>query len=198
MTVASRNTSVIATSRIVSAISFGVFCRFAASTIPIIRSRNASPGLTPMRTTIQSDSTSVPPVTVLKSLPAARMTGALSPVIALSLIEATPSITSPSPGTRSPCSTSTISPLRRFADGVAVCAALRCGFASFFAIVSRRALLSEAACALLRPSAIASAKFANKSVTQSQSVTARMKPDGASPFPVSAWSQRIVVRMLPM
>jgi hypothetical protein len=48
VTVASRNTSVIATSRMVSAISFGVFCRFAPSTMPIIRSRNASPGLTLM------------------------------------------------------------------------------------------------------------------------------------------------------
>ncbi len=151
-----------------------------------------------MRTTIQSDSTSVPPVTVSKSLPAARITGALSPVIALSLMEATPSMTSPSPGTRSPFSTSTMSPLRRFADGVGVCAASRLAFASRFAIVSRRALLSEAACALLRPSAIASAKFANSSVTHSQSVTARMKPAGASPVPVSAWIQRIVVRMLPM
>ncbi len=36
---------VSATSRIVSAISFGVFCRFAPSTIAIIRSRKLSPGL---------------------------------------------------------------------------------------------------------------------------------------------------------
>ena len=107
-------------------------------------------------------------------------------------------MTSPSPGTRSPCSTSTTSPLRSVDDGVAVCAAPRSGFASFFAVVSLRALLSDAACALLRPSAIASAKLANSSVTQSHSVTARMKPAGASPLPASAWSQRIVVRMLPM
>ncbi len=65
-------------------------------------------------------------------------------------------------------------------------------------MVSLRALFNVAACALLRPSAIASAKLANSSVTQSQSVTARMKPAGASPFPVSAWNQRIVVRMLPI
>jgi hypothetical protein len=188
----------MATRRIVNAISFGVFCRFAPSTIPIIRSRNASPGLTLMRTMIQSDKTRVPPVTESKSLPAARITGALSPVIALSLIEATPTITSPSPGTRSPCSTNTMSPLRRFDDGVAVCGASRSARNSRLAVVSLRALLSEAACALLRPSAIASAKFAKSSVTQSQRVMARMNPAGASPWPNNACSHRIVVRMLPM
>ena len=123
----------------------------------------------------------MPPVTVLKSLPAARITGALSPVIALSLIEATPSITSPSPGMRSPCSTSTRSPLRSVARRRQRRRASRCGSASFFAIVSLRALLSEAACALLRPSAIASAKLANSSVTQSQRVTARMNPAALRP-----------------
>ena len=39
-----RNTSVSATSRMVSAISFGVFWRLAASTIEIMRSRKVSPG----------------------------------------------------------------------------------------------------------------------------------------------------------
>ena len=39
----------------------------------------------------------VPPVTALRSPPLSRMTGALSPVMALSSTEATPSITSPSP-----------------------------------------------------------------------------------------------------
>ena len=136
MTVASRNTSVIATSRIVRAISFGVFWRLAPSTMLIIRSRNASPGLTLMRTMIQSDSTRVPPVTVLKSLPAARMTGALSPVIADSSIEATPTMTSPSPGMRSPSSARTMSPLRNEDDGVAVCAASLSGRARRFAVVS--------------------------------------------------------------
>ena len=55
-----------------------------------------------MRTTSQSDSTRVPPVTALKSPPLSRITGALSPVIALSSTEATPSTTSPSPGMSSP------------------------------------------------------------------------------------------------
>ena len=38
-------------SRIVSAISFGVFCRDAPSTSAIIRSRNVSPGFAVMRMT---------------------------------------------------------------------------------------------------------------------------------------------------
>ena len=50
------------------------------------------------RTTIQSDSTRVPPVTAEKSPPDSRITGADSPVMALSSTEATPSITSPSAG----------------------------------------------------------------------------------------------------
>ena len=49
-------------------------------------------------TLIQSDSTRVPPVTALRSPPDSRMTGALSPVITDSSTDATPSITSPSPG----------------------------------------------------------------------------------------------------
>ncbi len=108
-----RNTRVSATSRMVSAISLGVFCRLAASTIEIMRSRNVSPGLTETRTTIQSDSTRVPPVTEEKSPPDSRITGADSPVMALSSTEAAPSMTSPSAGMMSWASTSTTSPLRR-------------------------------------------------------------------------------------
>ncbi len=188
----------MATSRIISAISLGVFCRLAPSTMPIIRSRNASPGLTLMRTMIQSERTTVPPVTVLKSLPAARMTGALSPVTALSLTDAAPTTTSPSPGMRSPVPTKTRSPLRRLLDGTDVAGAPNSATEIFFAIVSLRALLSDAACALLRPSAMASAKLANNSVAQSHNVTARMNPAGASPLPATAWIHSIVVRMLPM
>jgi hypothetical protein len=66
------------------------------------------------------------------------------------------------------------------------------------AVVSLRALFSEAAWALLRPSAIASAKLAKSRVSHSQMVTARMKADGASPVPTTAWTHRMVVRMLPM
>ena len=103
--VASRNTRVSAMSSIVSAISFGVFCRLALSTMAIMRSMNASPGFTATRTTSQSDSTRVPPVTAEKSPPDSRTTGADSPVIALSSTEATPSTTSPSAGIMSPLST---------------------------------------------------------------------------------------------
>src|SRR5207237_799853 len=87
--------------RMSSAISFGVFWRFAPSTSAIIRSRNASPGLAVISTMSQSDSTWVPPVTALRSPPLSRMTGALSPVMAASLTEATPSTTVPSTGINS-------------------------------------------------------------------------------------------------
>src|ERR1700753_17786 len=63
-----------------------------------------------MRTLSQSEMTCVPPVTAERSPPLSRITGALSPVIAASLTEATPSTTSPSDGIMSPASTSTTSP----------------------------------------------------------------------------------------
>ena len=168
--------------RMSSAISFGVFWRFAPSTIEIMRSRNVSPGFVEMRTTIQSDSTRVPPVTALRSPPLSRMTGALSPVIALSSTEATPSTISPSIGMKSPASTRTKSPLRSCeASDRAGRRRRRSGSASFLAWMSLRALRSVSACALPRPSAIASAKFAKRTVNQSQSEIARMKPARASP-----------------
>ena len=64
-----------AASRMLSAISFGVFWRFAPSTMEIMRSRKVSPGSLVIRTTSQSESTRVPPVTALRSPPASRMTG---------------------------------------------------------------------------------------------------------------------------
>ncbi len=64
----------------------------------IMRSRKPSPSRLVTRTTIQSDSTRVPPVTDEKSPPASRSTGADSPVTALSFTEATPSTISPSAG----------------------------------------------------------------------------------------------------
>ena len=70
-----------------------------------------------MRTLIQSESTCVPPVTAERSPPDSRMTGADSPVIAASLTEAMPSITSPSDGMMSPASTSTTSPTFRLGAG---------------------------------------------------------------------------------
>ena len=99
-------------SRMLSAISFGVFCRSAPSTSAIIRSRNVSPGFAVTCTRIQSDSTFVPPVTAERSPPDSRMTGADSPVMALSSTDATPSTISPSAGITSPADTRTMSPLR--------------------------------------------------------------------------------------
>ena len=78
----------------------------------IILSRKLSPGFAVIRTTSQSESRLVPPVTALRSPPLSRITGALSPVMALSSTLATPSMISPSPGTMSPASISTWSPAR--------------------------------------------------------------------------------------
>ena len=61
-----------------------------------MRSRKLFPGSAVTRMTSQSDTTVVPPVTEDLSPPASRITGADSPVIALSLTEATPRTTSPS------------------------------------------------------------------------------------------------------
>ena len=186
-----------AASRIPSAISLGVFWRRAPSTMAIMRSRKASPGFTVTRTTIQSESTRVPPVTELKSPPASRMTGADSPVIALSSTEATPSMTSPSAGMKSPASTSTTSPLRSFAASTLDHSVVRAVPGSFFAITERFAARRLSACALARPSAALSAKFANSTVNHSQTEIAKMKLGEASPCPTRDWIQRMVVRIAP-
>ena len=61
----------------------------------------------------------MPPVTPERSPPASRITGADSPVMADSSIEATPSMISPSLGITSPATTSTRSPdLQRRGDGL--------------------------------------------------------------------------------
>ena len=93
-----RNTSVSATSRISSASSFGVFLRAADSTMAIIWSKKLEPASAVTRTTSQSESTVVPPVTAERSPPASRMTGADSPVMALSSTDAAPMTISPSAG----------------------------------------------------------------------------------------------------
>ncbi len=154
-----------------------------------------------MRTMIQSESTVVPPVTAERSPPASRMTGADSPVIADSLTDATPSMISPSPGMMpppTPASTSTMSPLRSVPPGTVVTGASRRGAPSFLALTSRRVLRRLAACALPRPSAIASAKLANSTVNHSHTATQPMNPADASPSPTSAWTHSAVVRMLTM
>ena len=98
VTQTSRKMIVMPASRMSRAISLGVFWRLAPSTMAIMRSKKVSPGLAVTRTTSQSDRTRVPPVTLLRSPPLSRITGALSPVMALSSTEAMPSITSPSTG----------------------------------------------------------------------------------------------------
>ena len=97
-------TSVNPDKRMVSAISLGVFLRDAPSTNAIILSRKLSPGCVLTLTVILSDNTFVPPVTEDLSPPASLITGALSPVMALSSIEARPSTISPSAGIISPAS----------------------------------------------------------------------------------------------
>ena len=144
-------------SRMSSAISFGVFCRDAPSTSAIIRSRKLSPGRCVTRTTISSESTRVPPVTAERSPPDSRITGADSPVIADSSTLAIPSITSPSAGITSPAETTTTSPS---ASGARRDLLERPSGRRRWAVVSARVLRSASACALPRPSAIASAKLA--------------------------------------
>ncbi len=160
-------------SSIFSAISLGVFCRDAPSTSAIMRSRNVSPGLAVMRTTITSLSTRVPPVTAERSPPASRITGADSPVMADSSTDATPSITSPSPGIICPATTRTLSPTRKCE--LAISSTSPFAF-SLYAVVSDLARRSASACALPRPSAMAVAKLANSTVNHSHSVICRLKP----------------------
>ncbi|MGY4326638.1 hypothetical protein ACVWWG_001055 [Bradyrhizobium sp. LB7.2] len=136
-----------------------------------------------IRTRIQSDSTCVPPVTADRSPPDSRMTGADSPVIAASLTEATPSITSPSEGMVSPASTSTMSSTLRLVPGTRLKA--RPAPLRSLAWLSVRVLRSDSACALPRPSATASAKLANSTVNQSQRMIWKVKPRPAPPVRTS-------------
>src|ERR1700686_4303788 len=94
------------------------------------------------------------------------MTGAAPPVMGDSSMEAMPSTTSPSPGTMSPASHATRSPLRSEVEGTRSSSPST----NRRAIVSERVLRSAAAWALPRPSATASAKLAKRTVNQSQIV----------------------------
>ena len=165
----------------------------------IMRSRKPSPGSLVTRTTSQSDSTRVPPVTEEKSLPDSRSTGADSPVTALSFTEATPTTTSPSAGMISCASTSTKSPLRRLLADTSSKLALRSAERSFFAWTSLRMARRDAAWAFPRPSATASAKLANRTVSQSHAAMASTNPgDPASAMvPVRVPIPRMVVTILP-
>ncbi len=190
--VAVANTKMIVspTSRMLSAISLGVFCRSAPSTSRIMRSRKVEPGAEVMRTRIQSDSTWVPPVTAERSPPDSRITGADSPVMAASLTEAMPSITSPSEGMKSPASTSTMSPTFRLVPGTSS-KSFELAAASRLACVSVRWRRSESAWALPRPSATASAKLANSTVNHSQRMIWKVKP--RLPPPVARSRTRMTV-----
>ena len=158
--------------RMVRAISLGVFWRLAPSTSAIIRSRKVWPASAVMRTTIRSESTVVPPVTAERSPPDSRMTGADSPVMADSSTEATPSMISPSEGMWSPASHTTRSPLASAAAGTS--SSVPSG-SRRRAMVSERILRRASACALPRPSAMASAKLAKSTVRNSQTVIDQLK-----------------------
>ena len=166
-----------------------------------MRSRNAWPGSEVTRTLIQSDSTRVPPVTADRSPPDSRITGADSPVIADSSTDATPSMISPSAGMNSPAPTRTTS---SFLSDVAGTSSYGVRFEpdptdgpmSRFAMLSVRALRRVSACALPRPSAIASAKFANSTVSHSQKVIWISNPRPGRPAVMSR-SNATVVSALP-
>ena len=137
-----------------------------------------------MRTLIQSERTVVPPVTAERSPPDSRMTGADSPVMADSLTEAMPSMTSPSEGMSSPASTSTMSSTRRSSELTDSYFRLPLlGSVSRLAFVSVRVRRIESACALPRPSATASAKLANSTVNHNQKAIWPLKK--AVPFCVT-------------
>ncbi len=175
-TTTARKTRVSPASRMLRAISFGVLRRSAPSTRAIIRSRKLCPGSWVISTTIRSERTRVPPVTAERSPPDSRTTGADSPVIADSSTEAMPSITVPSPGIVSPASTTTTSPRRSSEAGFSPPSRRR-------ATVSVRIERSASACALPRPSAIASAKLAKTTVSQSQTPIEKANQAGSSPPP---------------
>ncbi len=181
--------SVSAASRMFSAISFGVLRRSAPSTSVIMRSRKDCPGSCVISTTISSEVTRVPPVTALRSPPDSRITGADSPVIADSSTVAMPSITVPSPGISSPAGTTTTSP--RVSSAAALVEPSR-----MIATVSLRIALSVSACARPRPSAKASAMFANTTVSHSQIEIVNVNHDGSLPprdSPPPSWMSHVTV-----
>ena len=144
-----------------------------------------------MRTLSQSETTSVPPVTAERSPPDSRMTGADSPVMAASFTEATPSITSPSEGIRSPASTSTTCPGASSPAGTGTVSPFFSSTMSL-AFVSSRVWRSVAACALPRPSATASAKLANSTVNHSQRMIWKVKPRCSPPLIHSRMKMTVV------
>src|SRR5215472_16824533 len=107
--------------------------------------------------------------------------------------DATHSTTSPSPGLTSPAETMTKSPARSLEPGtVSVLPLGRRRLASVSDLARRRV----SACALPRPSAMASAKFANNTVNHSHAVICRSKPN-AGLFLAMSLIRRAVVITLP-
>ncbi len=158
--------SVNAASKIVNAISLGVFCREAPSTNAIILSRKLSPGSVVTFTFIWSLNTFVPPVTDDLSPSASRITGADSPVIADSSIVARPSTISPSIGIISPTSHKNRSPFLNCEEGTTFTSLIYISptMRIFFAGVSSLVLRRLSACAFPLASANASAKLAKSTV----------------------------------
>ena len=160
-----------------------------------MRSMNDWPGSWVISTTMRSESTRVPPVTALRSPPASRMTGADSPVMADSSTDAMPSMTVPSPGITWPASTTTTSP--RVSAEAGLLEPSRS-----VATVSERIARSASACALPRPSAIASAKLPNTTVSHRKNATTNVNHAGSPPPPGASppnnWTSQIsVVRIAP-
>ena len=154
----------------VSASSFGVFWRLAPSTRWIMRSRKLSPGSAVTRTSSRSEINSVPAVTVENiSVPGCLSTGADSPVMANSFTKATPSTTSPSAGmSLVPLDRGRGRPYAALRQSPALSYPKRpSDLPSVLSLVRR----SEAALALPRHSASASAKFANQTVNSKITVT---------------------------
>ena len=135
----------------------------------------------------------MPPVTALRSPPDSRMTGADSPVMADSSTVAMPQTMSPSPGISSPA---------RHDDDVAEREVGRRDLESSrslgrgirrprrttstrWAIVLVRVLRRLSACALPRPSATDSARFAKSTVSQSHTAMPAVKPTGTAVPPDS-------------
>ena len=140
----------------------------------------------------------MPPVTALRSPPLSRMTGALSPVIALSFTEATPSTTVAVGGDEvARLDQHELSLAQRGGGHHLVPRAAVGSRAGAWPAGRAARFRSDAAWALPRPSAIASAKLAKSTVNQSQTDTQKMNHAGASPRPTSAWIHRSVVRIDP-
>ena len=160
----------------------------------IILSRKLSPASLVTTINIQSEVTVVPPVTALLSPPASLITGADSPVMALSSTDAAPSMTSPSAGICSPALTSIISPFFKVAEETISYFSRLLRAKIFLAGTSFLDALSASACALPLPSAIASAKLANNTVNHKIIAIPRMYPEGASWIPTRESTKRTVVK----